>query len=159
MPLRHWYNCGTKHFHQTSVVWWKWKTQLGWVIKPVPHDLVRRIRFWRIKSPEQDFKYLYWTISQVLFWNISTCKGTYIYRLIGIDWLGRAGLALSMYLCVYIYVYMYTYIDICICIYVYIYICLSQIYVYIYIFLSQIAGCSLSLSLYVFVSIYICIHV
>jgi len=26
------------------------KTQLGWAIKPVPHNLVRRIRFWRIKS-------------------------------------------------------------------------------------------------------------
>ena len=29
-----------KHFKVTSVVWWKWKTQLDWVIKPVPHDLV-----------------------------------------------------------------------------------------------------------------------
>jgi len=46
MPLRNWYNCGTKHFHQTSVVWLKWKTQLDWVIKPVPDYLVRRIRFW-----------------------------------------------------------------------------------------------------------------
>ena len=25
------------------------KNQLDWVIKPVPHDLVRRIRFWRTK--------------------------------------------------------------------------------------------------------------
>jgi len=49
MPLRNWYNCSTKHFHLTSVVRWKWKNQLDWVIKPVPHDLVRRIRFWRIK--------------------------------------------------------------------------------------------------------------
>ena len=49
MPLRNWYNCGTNHFHLTSVVGWKWKYQLDWVIKPVPHDLVRRIRFWRIK--------------------------------------------------------------------------------------------------------------
>jgi len=32
-------------------------TQLCWVITPVPHNLVRRIRFWRLKSPEQDFKY------------------------------------------------------------------------------------------------------
>jgi len=31
------------------MVSWKWKNQLEWVIKPVPHDLVRRIRFWRIK--------------------------------------------------------------------------------------------------------------
>ena len=36
-----------KHFHQTIVVRWKWKPQLDGVIKPVPHDLVRRIRFWR----------------------------------------------------------------------------------------------------------------
>ena len=28
----------------------KWKTRLDWVIKPVLHDLVRRLRFWRIKS-------------------------------------------------------------------------------------------------------------
>jgi len=27
----------------------KSKNQLGWVINPVPHNLVRRIRFWRIK--------------------------------------------------------------------------------------------------------------
>ena len=39
----------SNHFQQTSVVWWKSKTQLGWVIKPVPHNLVRRIRFWRKK--------------------------------------------------------------------------------------------------------------
>jgi len=26
-------------------------------MKPVPHNLVRTIRFWTIKSPEQDFKY------------------------------------------------------------------------------------------------------
>jgi len=45
MPLRNWYNCGTQHFHQTSVVSRKWKIQLDWVIKPVTHDLVRRIRF------------------------------------------------------------------------------------------------------------------
>jgi len=51
---------------------------------PVPHNLVRMTRFWRIKSLEQDFKYLYWTISQIKFWNLFTCKGTYI-----IDWVGR----------------------------------------------------------------------
>jgi len=49
MPLRNWYKCSTKHFQLTSMVKWKWKNQLDWVIKPVPHDLVRRIRFWRIK--------------------------------------------------------------------------------------------------------------
>jgi len=84
MPLRNWYNCGTKHFHQTSVVWWKWKTQLDWVIKPVPHDLVWRIRFWRKKISGTWFKYLYWTISKILFWNLFICKETYM-----IDWVGR----------------------------------------------------------------------
>ena len=49
------------------------KTATTLYIKPVPHDLVRRIRFWTIKSPEQDFKYLYWTISKILFWNLLTC--------------------------------------------------------------------------------------
>ena len=83
MPLRNWYNWGTKHFHRTSVVCWKWKTQLDRVIKPEPHDLVRRIRFWRIKSLEYDFKYLYWTIRKILFWNLFTCKGTYM-----MDWVG-----------------------------------------------------------------------
>jgi len=72
MPLRNWYNCGTNHFHLTGVVWWKWRTQPDWVIKPVTHDLVRRIRFWRIKIAEHDFKYLYWTISKMLSWNICT---------------------------------------------------------------------------------------
>ena len=61
------------------------KPQLDWVIKPVPHDLMRRIRFWRIKSPEQDFEYLYWTISKILCWNLFTCKGTKI-----VDWVERS---------------------------------------------------------------------
>ena len=58
--------------------------------KPVPHDLVRRIRFWRIKSPGQDFKYVYWTISKILFWNLFTCKGTCM-----MDWVGRSVLFAS----------------------------------------------------------------
>jgi len=43
-------------------------------------------RFWRIKSPEQDFEFLYWTINlnKMLFWNLFTCKGTET-----IDWVGR----------------------------------------------------------------------
>jgi len=28
------------------------------------------------KSSEQDFKYLYWTMSKILLWNLITCKGT-----------------------------------------------------------------------------------
>ena len=84
LPFQSWYDCGTKHFHPTMMVGWKWKTQLDWVIKPVLHDLVRRIRFWRIKSLEKDLKCLYWTISDILFWNLLTCTGTYM-----IDWVGR----------------------------------------------------------------------
>ena len=38
-----------------------------------------------LKSLEHDFKYLYWTISKILFWNLFTCKGTYI-----IDWVRRS---------------------------------------------------------------------
>jgi len=75
-----WYK---KHFHPTMIVWWKWKTQLDWVMKPVPHDLVRRIRFWRIESQEQDFKDLYWMISKMLFWNLFSSKGTYMIDLVG----------------------------------------------------------------------------
>jgi hypothetical protein len=67
---------GTRYFHPTMMVGWKWNPQVDWVIKQVPHDLVRRIRFWSIKSPEHDFKYLYWTINKTLFWNLFTCKGT-----------------------------------------------------------------------------------
>jgi len=70
MFLRSWYLNGTKYFRPTILVGWKWRSQLGWVIKPVLHDLVRRIRFWKIKSPEQDFQYLYWTMSKILFWNL-----------------------------------------------------------------------------------------
>jgi len=40
------------------------KNSLG--LKTVPHDIVRRIIFWGIKSPEQDFQYLYSTISKKL---------------------------------------------------------------------------------------------
>ena len=133
MPLRNWYNCGTKHFHQTSVVWWKWKPQLNWVIKPVPHDLVRRIRFWRIKSPEHDFKYLYWAISKIRFWNLFTCMGTYM-----IDWVGRICIH------IYIYIYIHTYIHIYIYMYTYIY---TYINVYIYAYLTNICAYALTYGL------------
>jgi len=49
MPFQNWYTANTNHFHLTDSVRWKSKDQLGWVINPVPHNLVRRIRFWRIK--------------------------------------------------------------------------------------------------------------
>jgi len=87
MPLRNWYNCCTKHFNKTR----KWKTQLDWVINPVPHDLVRRIRFWRKKIQEHDFKHLYWTISIILLWNLFTCKGTYMFDWVRRIWRGVGG--------------------------------------------------------------------
>ena len=49
MPFQNWYTANTNHFHLTDSVRWKWKTQPDWVINPVTHDLVRRIRFWRKK--------------------------------------------------------------------------------------------------------------
>ena len=58
-----------KTFLLTSVVRWKWKTQL---------DSGEQ------KSPELDFKYLYWRISKIFFWYLFTCMGTYM-----IDWVGR----------------------------------------------------------------------
>jgi len=73
--LRNWYNCGTNNFYLTKMVRWKWKIQLDWVIQPVPHDLVRRTRLLRMKSMEQDFKYLYWMIRKIIFC-LFTCKGT-----------------------------------------------------------------------------------
>ena len=36
------------------------------------------VRFLRMKSSEEDFKYLYWRISKILSWNIFTCKGIHI---------------------------------------------------------------------------------
>jgi len=82
----YWYTANTNLFRLTILVTRESETQLGWVIKPVRHNLVWSIRFWRIKSFEQDFKCLYWTTSKMIFWNLFTCKGTYI-----IDWVARAG--------------------------------------------------------------------
>jgi len=84
----YWYTANTKHFHHwhTSVVLWKSKTHLGWVINPVLHYLVRRIRFWRIKSLEQDFKNLYyssipgnrnWQI-ETADWNLNVCLDIWV---------------------------------------------------------------------------------
>ena len=84
MPFQNWYTANTNNFELTDSVSWKSKRQLGWVINIVQHNLVRRIRFWKIKSERKDFKCLYWTISKIIFWNLFTCKGTYM-----IDWVGR----------------------------------------------------------------------
>jgi len=49
MPFPNWYTANTNDFHLTDSVMWKSKNQLGWVINTVPHNIVRRIRFWRTK--------------------------------------------------------------------------------------------------------------
>jgi hypothetical protein len=79
----YWYTASTNLFILTILVTLKSDCQLGWVIKLVPHNLVWRIRFLTIKSFEKDFKYLYWTISKKIIWNLFTSKGTY--------WVARAG--------------------------------------------------------------------
>ena len=67
---------------------WKSTTQQCRETKTVPHNLVRRIRSCRIKSPDHDFAYSYWTISQILFWNQFTSRWTQM-----IDWVGRTYLS------------------------------------------------------------------
>ena len=42
MPFQNWYTANTNHFFLTDSVSLKSKTQLGWVINPVPHNFVRR---------------------------------------------------------------------------------------------------------------------
>ena len=104
MPLRSWYLSGTKKFHSTILVGWKWQSKLGWVIKSALHNLVQMIRIWRMKSSQQDSKYWYWTISKTLFWNLFTSQWTYM-----IDWVGR------MYGCVCIFIHMYVFLCLWLC--------------------------------------------
>ena len=139
---------GTKYFHPTIWVEWKWISQPGWVINPVPYNLVWRIRSWSIWFSAKQFVYLYWTISKLIFWNLATRKWTWIFDWVGQFWAWRdpCTSAMShecyMYICVYIYIYIYVYIHlslslspyknmhwyisinvcICICICIYIYI-------------------------------------
>jgi len=84
MPLRNWYTANTNHFKLTDSVTWKWKTQPDWVIKPVRNILCGGSDSWEQKSPENDFKNLYWTVSKILSGNLFTCKGTYT-----TDWVRR----------------------------------------------------------------------
>ena len=89
MTFENWYTANTNHFRLTAwqiSVRRKSKTQLGWVINPVLHYLVRRIRFWRIKSLEQDFKNLYyssipgnrnWQI-ETADWNLNVCLDIWV---------------------------------------------------------------------------------
>ena len=89
MPLANWYPAGSNQFHQAIFCLAEMKkptmlsSQLCWVFKTVPHDLVRRIRFLRIKSSEQDFKYLYWTISKTIVRNLFISKGTSVVHWVG----------------------------------------------------------------------------
>jgi len=48
LPFWSWYLTGTKHFCMTILVRRKWTTQPCWIMKPVPHNLVRMVRFWII---------------------------------------------------------------------------------------------------------------
>jgi len=48
--------------------------------------------------PEHDIKYLYWTITKMLSWNIFTCKGTYM-----TDWVGRASFVYTC-LCLFLHI-------------------------------------------------------
>jgi len=56
------------------------------------------VGFLRTKSSEQDFKYLYWRISNMLLWHIFTWKGIYM-----IAWVGRIICTHIFYSCVSIY--------------------------------------------------------
>jgi len=88
MPLRCGYNCGTNHFHQVDFCLAEMKkptrlsnkssTAWSWAENQI------FVGFLRIKSWEQDFKYLYWRISKILLWHVFTWKGIYM-----IDWVGR----------------------------------------------------------------------
>jgi len=63
MPLRCWYNCGTNHFHQADFCLAEMnkptmlsnKSSTAWSC--AENQIF--VRFLRIKSSEQDFKYLY----------------------------------------------------------------------------------------------------
>ena len=65
MPLGSWCLTGTKYFHLPILVRWKWTTPC-WVLNPVPHSFVQRIRHWSILSSWTDFVYLYRTKSKII---------------------------------------------------------------------------------------------
>ena len=83
MPLRSWYNCGTNHFQQADFCLAEMKKPTMLSNKRSTAWSWRRIRFLKIKSSEQDFKYLYGTISIILLWNLITCKGTQMIDCVG----------------------------------------------------------------------------
>jgi len=134
LPFRGWYLIGTKYFRLMRLIWRKWKSQMGWVIKPVLHNLVPRIRFWIWSSYSgEDFKYLYRTISRTLFWNLFPNKGKYI-----VDWVVWIQVNVGSYIHIYIYIYICFYMYVYIYIYIYInilrrYICIYICMIYTYI--------------------------
>ena len=69
----------TKMSHNSSTAW-----------SCAEHQIF--VGFRRIKSSEQDFKYLCWTISKIIFWNLFTWNGIYM-----IDWVGRCTLITLSY--------------------------------------------------------------
>ena len=71
--------------------WFYYSTQLGFWFPPDQYGQGENICIDGVPV-KKDFlagpalKYFYWTISKLIFWNLLTCKGTYI-----IDWVARAG--------------------------------------------------------------------
>jgi len=66
LPFGSWdLNC-INYFRLTILVRRKSTSQTCWVIKPVPHNLVRRIRSWSIIFSGTDFVYLYWKTSKII---------------------------------------------------------------------------------------------
>jgi len=55
-----------------------------WVIKPVPHIFVQRIRSWDILSSGAEFLYLYWKTSKIIFLSLAIRQWTQI-----MYWVGR----------------------------------------------------------------------
>jgi len=68
----------TKMSHNSSTAW-----------SCAEHQIF--VGFRRIKSSEQDFKYLCWTISKIIFWNLFTWNGIYM-----IDWVGQIDIKCQM---------------------------------------------------------------
>ena len=93
MHVWSWLNSGTNHFNQADFCLPEMKkptilsNKSDTALSCVEHQIF--VGFLRINSSEQDFKYLYWTISKILFWDLFTWKGIYM-----IDWVGRIRLHL-----------------------------------------------------------------
>ena len=70
-PLRSWYNCGTNHFHQADFCLAEMKKPTMLSNKSSTAWSCAENQLFENKSSEQDFKYLYCTISKkILLWNL-----------------------------------------------------------------------------------------